>query len=175
MKVLSPCDTNDSVWISEAIQLRLVVSLTPQKGFFLLFRVLSGIGIERTFHHSFRVSLTRTARVNSAECVNKLTIKTLISIPYRRWSMQSSMSVVFMDLFIWHHRSDSSPGSACKPQAQCTTRRLHQKVPSHRVYLRHARTETLSNAAVVTVFSSSFSAKFSIKVCLLGKNKSHRV
>ena len=46
---------------------------------------------------------------------------------------------------------------------------------SHRVCLHHTRTETLSNPAVVTVFSSSSFAELSIKVCLLFKNKSHRV
>ena len=82
MKVLSACVTNCSVWISEVIQVRLVVSLAPQKGFFLSFRVSSGTGIESTFRHSFRASLTATARVDSAERVDKLNIiiiiKTLI-------------------------------------------------------------------------------------------------
>ena len=84
MKVLSACDTNGSVWISEANQVKIVVSLAPQKGFFLSSRVPSGIGIESTFRHSFRASLTATARVDSAERIDKLTIKILIPIPYRR-------------------------------------------------------------------------------------------
>ena len=74
-------DANGCVWISEAIQVRLVVSLAPQKGFFLSFRVSSGINIDITFRYSYRASLTAAARVDSAELVDKLTIKTLISTP----------------------------------------------------------------------------------------------
>ena len=93
MKVLPTwCDTYGSVWISEAIQVKPAVSLASQKGFFLSFRASSGIGIESTFRHSFCMSLTASARVDLAERVDKLTIKTLISSPYvyRQWSMKAS-------------------------------------------------------------------------------------
>ena len=173
------CDTNGSVWISEAIQVRLEVSLAPRKGFFLSFCVSSGIGIESTFRHLFRAPLTVTAWVNSAEHVNKLTIKTLISIPNRRWSMKASVSVVCMDLFITettvHQEVHANDGHSV--QTGVYTNKYHVIGSSHRSRLcfRHKGTETLSNAAAVTVFFSSSFAEFSIKVCLLCKNKSHRM
>ena len=146
-------DTYGRVWTSEATQARPVVSLAAQKGFFLLFRLSSGMDWYREYLLPFSLRVTdsdgaiRLCRMRPQTHNKHFDLKTMINV-----GLGLLVSVVFVDLFI-----TETTTTMCTVYA----RRLHQEAPSHRIKssshcLRHPRTHAWSNATVLTVFSMLF-------------------
>ena len=85
------------------------------------------------------------------------------------------VSVVSVDLFITGTETTTTGTVYEWASSPISTKSLHQVIECVSVTHAQTRTYTWSNATVVTVFSSSSFAEFSIKVCLLWKFKSHQV
>ena len=171
------CATNGCVWISQANQVKIVVSLAPQKGVFCrhVRHVSSGIGIEYLLPFVPRITdsdgasrLCRTHRQTHNKDFDSNTLPTII---------HEGLSERSLNLFITettvHQEAHADHGHSLRTGVY--TNKYQVIGSSHRVCLRHTRTDPLSNAAVdvVTGFSSSSFAEFSIKVRLIFKNKSH--